>query len=108
MSGPYPAIDADFALESRDGSVSPMRVVREMAQNAAIHGAPTMQRVLDDAVSDYNRQSARASAVRDALKALLFSLHARPFHGATLKPVEDAIAEANAVLDAQMPGADHD
>lgn len=102
---PYAAVDQDFAKESRSGSVSPGRVLREMAMNAAIHSAPNMRKVLDDVCAKANRDSFRYSRVKGALWDLLFALHARPRPGHPLMTVEDAIAAANDVLDEQAPGA---
>lgn len=102
---PYAAVDRDFALESRKGTVSPGRVLREMALNAAIHSAPNMRKVLDDVCAEANRDSFRYSRIKGALWDLLFALHARPRPGYALMTVEDAIAAANQVLDEQAPGA---
>ena len=103
-SAPYAAVDADFARESKDGSVSPLRVIREMATNAQIHGAPVMAEILNETCASANRESFKRSQVKGALKDLLFALHARPRPGHTLMDLEEAIAAANRVLDEQAPG----
>jgi hypothetical protein len=102
---PYAIVDKDFALESRDGQVSPMRVIREMATNAGIHGAPVMKRVFEDVCAAANRESHKRSQLKGALWNLLFALHARPRPGYELRTVEEAIDEANKVLDDLAPGA---
>ena len=100
----YAAVDADVAAE-RKGDRSASVVAREMSAWAGIRSAENLRWMLDEMLADANRQSFKAGRVKHALKMLLFALHARPMHGYSLPTVEDAIAEANAVLDAQMPGA---
>lgn len=100
----YAPVDADVATE-RKGSKSAGAVAREMSRWAGVHGADNLRWLLDEMLADRNRDSAKAGRVNRALKSLLFALHARPMPGYPLLTVEEAIAEANAVLDAQMPGA---
>jgi hypothetical protein len=71
---------------------------------AGIRGADNLRWLLNEMLADSNRHSFRAGQVKRALQQLLFALQARPHHGYPLLTVEDAIAEANEVLDAQMPG----
>lgn len=104
----YKAIDADVETESRGGAVSPGRVCREMATNANIHGAPKLAALLNEMCSQVNRENNRGNRYRNSLRALLFALHARPLFGGPHLSLEDAIAEANALLDSDAPGDRHD
>lgn len=101
----YAAVDADVADERKDGR-SAGAVARQMSLWAGIRGAENLRWMLDEMLGDANRQSFKSGQVERALHQLLFALHARPHHGYPLLTVEDAIAEANALLDAQMPGAE--
>lgn len=103
-AGQYAAVDADVADERKDGR-SAGAVARQIALWAGIRSAENLRWMLDEMLADSNRTSAKSAQVKRVLKALLFALHARPMAGQPLLSVEDAIAEANAVLDAQMPGA---
>lgn len=96
----YAAVEADVRKEWRnDRSVSPLRVVREMATWAGINGAEALKDLCNDVCADANREDHKFVQHRDALRSLLFALHARPFHGHPLLPLEEAIAAANEVLD---------
>lgn len=100
----YALVDRDVIAEQKGGSVSPLRVVREMALNAGIHGAPNLSAVLNEACGSFNRENHRAGRFKDALKALLFALHARPLFGGPHLSLEDAIAAANELIDRDGPG----
>lgn len=99
-AGPYAAVDADVADE-RKGNRSPGAVAREMALWAGIRSAPNLRWLLDEMLANANRRSFAAGQTELALKRLLFSLHARPMPGYELLTVEEAIAQANALLDAK-------
>ena len=76
-----------------------------MATWAGIREASNLKWMLEEMLADANRASFRHGKVVRALNSLLFALHARPFHGYPLLPVEEAIADANRVLD---EGLKHD
>lgn len=103
-AGQYAAVDADVADERKDGR-SAGAVARQVSLWAGIRGAENLRWMLDEMLGDTNRQSFKGGQVKRALKQLLFALHARPHHGYPLLTVEEAIAQANEILDAQMPGA---
>lgn len=100
----YAAVDADVADERKDGR-SAGAVARQMSLWAGIRSADNFRWMLDEMLADANRENFKLGQVRGALRSLLFALHARPYHGHPLLTVEDAIAKANEVLDAQMPGS---
>ncbi|WP_028970174.1 hypothetical protein [Sphingomonas sp. URHD0057] len=95
----YAAVDADVAVERKDGQVSAGAVARQMALWAGIRSAENLRWMLEEMLADANRASFKAGQTERALKQLLFALHARPHHGYTLMPVEDAVAAANELLD---------
>ena len=99
----YAAVDADVADERKDGRSSGA-VARQISLWAGIRGADNLRWMLAEMLADANRQSFKATRVRKALKSLSFALHARPMHGYPLLTVEDAIAQAIEVLDAQAAG----
>lgn len=103
-AGQYAAVDADVANERKDGR-SAGAVARQMSLWAGIRGADNLRWLFDEMLADANSKTFKAGRVRDALKSLLFALHARPMHGHPLLTVEDAIEQANDVLNAQAPGA---
>jgi hypothetical protein len=103
-AGPYAAVDADVAMERKKGGSS-SSIRRELALWAGIRGADNLRWLLDELGADANRASFWHSQVAGALKSLLFALHARPYLGHPLLPLEEAIANANDVLDKQAPGA---
>lgn len=94
----YAAVDADVADE-REGGRSAGAVAREMARWAGIREAHNLKWMLNEMLADRNRASFEHGKVERALKSLLFALHARPYHGHPLLTVEEAVANANAVLD---------
>jgi hypothetical protein len=94
----YAAVDADVAEERKDGR-SAGAVARQMSLWAGIRSADNLRWLFDEMLTDANLRSFKAGRVERALKALLFALHARPMHGYPLLTVEDAIAQANEVLD---------
>ena len=100
----YAAVDADVDDERKGGRPAGA-VARQVSLWAGIRGAENLRWMLDEMLADANRKSFEAGKVERALKSLLFALHARPYHGYPLLPLEEAIAEANKVLDEQMPGA---
>lgn len=99
----YAGVDVDVADE-RKGDKSAGAVARQMAAWAGIRGADNFRWMLEEMLADSNRASFKAGQVCNALKSLLFALHARPMHGYPLLPLEEAIANAIVVLDAQTPG----
>lgn len=96
----YAAVDADVADE-RGKVRSAGAVARQLSLWAGIRGAENLRWMLDEMLADANRQAARESRIRGALKDLLFALHARPRPGYELRTVEEAIASANDLLDAK-------
>lgn len=104
-SSDYAPVDADVAKE-REGDKPAGVVAREMALNAGIHSAENLRWMLDELAAERNRESFRTGQVKDALKKLLYALHARPMAGYELPTVEDAIAHANELLDDQLYGRD--
>lgn len=102
----YAGVDQDVAKERAEGR-SAGAVRREMSRWAGIHGAENLRWMLDELGADANRQSFRQSLATGALKSLLFALHARPYHGHPLLPLEEAIANAITVLDDLAPGGKH-
>lgn len=95
----YAAVDADVAAERKDGQASVGAVAREMARWAGIRSADNLRWMLDEMLADANRASFKAGQTERALKQLLFALHARPHRGYPLMTIEDAIADANKLLD---------
>lgn len=100
----YAAVEADIAAERKDGSVSAGAVARQMATWAGIRSADNLKWMLEEMLADANRASFRHGQTERALKSLLFALHARPYHGHPLLPLEEAIANANELLDAKHRG----
>ncbi|MGX7926490.1 hypothetical protein ACWPMX_07940 [Tsuneonella sp. HG094] len=104
----YAAVDADVADERKDGTVSAGAVARQMATWAGIRSADNLKWLLVEMLADANRASFHHGQTERALKSLLFALHARPFHGYPLLSVEDAIANANELLDRKFRSAGAD
>lgn len=100
----YAAVDADVA-EERKGDRSAGAVAREISRWAGIRSASNLKWLLDEMLADANRASFESSQIELALKRLLFALHARPMHGYELLSVEEAIEQANQLLDAKFARA---
>ena len=99
----YAAIDADVADERKEGR-SAGAVARQVSLWAAIRGAENLRWMLDEMLAAANRASAKRSRIEGALKDLLFALHARSRPGYELLTVEEAIANANDLLDEKLCG----
>jgi hypothetical protein len=97
----YAAVDADVADE-RTKVRSAGAVARQLSLWAGIRGADNLRWMLDEILADENRAAAKKGRIEGALKDLLFALHARPRPGYELLTVEDAIANANTLLDAKF------
>lgn len=99
----YAAVDADVADERKEGRGA-LAVAKQIALWAGIRSAENFKWMLNEMLAEFNRCSFREGQKEGALKDLLFALHARPRHGYPLLSVEEAIANANEILDKKFEG----
>lgn len=97
--GIYALIEREIEAEDPGGIRSPLRILRELGNNALAHNSRRAADVLHSGPNGVNRENHRANQLEKHLKALLFALHARPLHGGPHWSLEEAIENANKLLD---------
>lgn len=95
----YTLLESEIEAEDPEGNRSPLRILRELGNNALAHDNRRVAAVLHSGPNGVNRENHRASQLETHLQALLFALHARPLHGGPHWSLEEAIENANNLLD---------